>query len=141
MWCDPVAHPAAKNAGNVDLDHAVAAPFVGHRALNAYIVAFLCNAMQFRVQCRMADPGGMRLCGKVATLRGPPTGLAGNLAHYSASDRILRLRVIGVQREAARAVRNSRSPLRASSKPKTAGARGLRLSRLWNDARPADRGP
>ena len=71
-------------------------PFVGHGLLDAYIVAFLCNAMQFKVQCRIADPEGMRRSAQVANPGVPEAGigsgisfgLAGGLAHYSASDRI-----------------------------------------------------
>ena len=53
------ARPAAP--GHVDSDHVVGMPFIGHPADNTFIMSILCNATQFKVQCRMADPDGMRV--------------------------------------------------------------------------------
>jgi hypothetical protein len=35
-------------------------PFSGRRTVNTPIMSILCNAMQFKVQCRMPDPDGVR---------------------------------------------------------------------------------
>src|SRR5712691_3493673 len=35
-------------------------PIAGRRAVNTPIMSILCNAMQFKVQRRMPDPGGVR---------------------------------------------------------------------------------
>src|SRR5882724_7096213 len=50
------------HAGNLDLRRLEAweCPIAGRRTVNTPIMSILCNAMQFKVQRRMPDPGGVR---------------------------------------------------------------------------------
>src|SRR6266478_417769 len=68
--------PDSRTAGNINLDHAGnldlrrlldllrlkawECPIAGRRTVNTPIVSILCNAMQFKVQCRMPDPDGVQ---------------------------------------------------------------------------------
>src|SRR5713101_7462911 len=68
--------PDSRTAGNINLDHAGnldlrrlldllrlkawECPIAGRRTVNTRIMSILCNAMQFKVQCRMPDPDGVR---------------------------------------------------------------------------------
>src|SRR6266480_7899410 len=62
--------PGTQNAGNINLDHAGnldlrrlkawECPMPGAPQLDTRIMSILCNAMQFKVQCRMPDPDGVR---------------------------------------------------------------------------------
>jgi hypothetical protein len=61
MDVTPLERPAANMLGDVDLNHAEGVPFVGQPTEDTHIMSILCNATQFKVQCRMADPDRVRV--------------------------------------------------------------------------------